>query len=245
MKPRRCIYLLAVIACFATVLPRLAAATLNWDTVCGDAATITGGGTWDTSNTTWNICTANTAWVNSNKDLAVFSGTAGKVTLGGDFTSSGITFSSAYTIAGGGFTLTLDNGDNPAVNSKNVAVTISANLASSGAVSISGNSNLSITGNNAGLASIVSIGGVNTVTLDSANALGSAAVTIATGNQPALGFGSAFTMNNAVTLGAGSSLWTMGSNTPIFGNNLTLAGNTGGGAIGDNHDFDGVSNSVE
>jgi autotransporter-associated beta strand protein len=241
MKPRRCISLLAFAACIATVPPPLCAATLNWDTVGGDGATITGGaGAWDTSNTNWNTGGTNVSWVNSNKDLAIFSGTAETVTLGSDITASGITFSSGYTIAGGGFTLTLDNGASPAVISKNSSGTISANLASTGAVSISGNSNLSLTGTNTGLTGTVSIGGANTVTLGNANALGTAAVTIAAGNQPALAFGGAFTLNNAVTLGANSSIWTAGSNTLTFGNNVTLAGNAGITLWGRSARFDGT-----
>lgn len=219
---------LAIAVGTATLPESLPAANLTWDTLGGDGATITGGaGTWDTTNTNWNTGSANTAWVNANKDLAIFSGTADTVTLGSNITASGITLSSAYTIAGGGFTLTLDNGTNPAVISKNASGTISANLASSGAVTISGNSNLSLTGNNTGLTGTVSIGGANTVTLGNANALGTAAVTIAAGNLPAIGFGGAFTLNNAMTLGSGSSIWTGGSNTLTFGNNVTLAGNAG------------------
>ncbi|MFM2243591.1 MAG: hypothetical protein RLZ97_2447, partial [Verrucomicrobiota bacterium] len=204
------------------------AATRNWDTVAGDGATLTGdGGTWDTTAANWNDGTTNVAWVNANRDLAVFSGTAGTVNLGSNITASGITFSSGYTIAGASNTLTLDNGASAAVISKNASGTISTNLASTGVVTISGNSNLSLTGNNTGLTGSVNIGGANTVTLGSANALGTAAVTITAGNLPGLAFGSAFTLNNAVTLGNGSSLWTNGSNTLTFGNNVTLDGNAG------------------
>jgi hypothetical protein len=137
MKPRRCLFLLAFAACIATLSPPLCATSLTWDTVDGDGATITGGsGTWDTSTINWNSGAGNTSWVNANKDLAIFSGTAGTVSLGSDITASGVTFSSGYTIGGAGFTLTLDNGASPAVISKNASGTISANLASSGAVSI-------------------------------------------------------------------------------------------------------------
>ncbi|MCU0797641.1 MAG: hypothetical protein MUF31_17100, partial [Akkermansiaceae bacterium] len=204
------------------------AATLNWDTSGGDGATITGGGgTWDTSNTNWNNGTGNISWVNANRDLAVFSGTVGTVTLGSNITASGITFSSGYTIAGGGNTLTLDNGASAAVITKNASGTISANLASSGVVTITGGSNLSLSGNNTGLTGTVNMGGSNTVTLGNANALGTAAVTITASNQPAVAFGSAFTLNNELSLGSNSALWTAGSNALTFGNSVTLAGNAG------------------
>ena len=228
MKTHRLLSLIAVTTGVIIVPTALHAASLNWDTAAGDGTTLTGGaGTWDTSSTNWNLAGANIAWVNANKDLAVFSGTTGTVTLGSDITASGITLSSGYTIAGGGFTLTLDNGAGTAVIRKDASGTISANLASSGAVSITGNSNLSLTGTNTGLTGTVSLSGPNTVTLGNSSALGTAAVTIAAGSQPAMGFGGAFTLNNAVTLGSGSSLWTAGSNPLVFGNNVSLAGNAG------------------
>lgn len=230
MNHQRLTRILLVVCAARMALAPLSAQSLSWDTVTGDGATVTGGGgTWDNSTLNWNNGGGTIAWNSSSPSVAVFGGaTAGTVTLGSNVTASGITLSTAgYTIAGGGNTLTLNNGTNPAVISKNANGIISADLVSTGAVTINGNSNLSLSGNNTGLTGTVSIGGANTVTLGNANVLGTAAVTIAAGNQPALAFGSAFTINNAITLGSGSSLWTGGSNLVDFGNSVTLGGNAG------------------
>ncbi|MFZ2278158.1 MAG: autotransporter-associated beta strand repeat-containing protein [Prosthecobacter sp.] len=86
------------------------AATLTWDTVTGDGGIITGGsGTWTDGLGNWNTGSGDTLWNNSTPDSAIFGGTAGTVTLGGAVTAGNMVFNSAYTVLGGGNTLTLAN----------------------------------------------------------------------------------------------------------------------------------------
>ncbi|MCX6850548.1 MAG: autotransporter-associated beta strand repeat-containing protein [Verrucomicrobia bacterium] len=156
----------------------LQAATLYWDqdsTALGNVTTgggLGGTGTWDiTSPNWWNGVATDAAWINGT-DIAIFTGTAGTVTLGGPITAGGLTFnSSGYTIAGGGniLTLTAPSGvTSPllAVNNSGLGTnraTISASLAGTSGFTKTGNGTLVLGGANTGLSGDVAIKGGNLV----------------------------------------------------------------------------------
>ncbi len=138
-----------VAAIFATVVTISASAplealTLTWDS--SGAATTSptdGAGAWDTSSLNWNNGTANSAWPNTNADIAVFgaaNGAAGTVTVG-TVTTNGINFNAAgtgnYLLSGG--TITLD-GTTPTITSRSSATIASV---------IAGSAGLRATGSNA------------------------------------------------------------------------------------------------
>lgn len=91
------------------------AANLAWSpsgTFGGSVSAPTGSGgvgAWDTTSAFWSNSTGVAAWNNSNGDNAIFAGTGGTVTLGEAITVNNVSISSTgYTIAGGGFTLTIN-----------------------------------------------------------------------------------------------------------------------------------------
>ncbi|MBN8419765.1 MAG: autotransporter-associated beta strand repeat-containing protein [Verrucomicrobia bacterium] len=123
----------------------LKAASLTWDTVSGNGSSITGGsGTWTHGLGNWNTGSGDTTWNSATPDDAVFMGTAGTVTLGGDVTVGNITLNTGYTLAGGGNTLTLLNSTITA----NTTTTISATLGGSTGLIKSGTGFLTLSGAN-------------------------------------------------------------------------------------------------
>jgi autotransporter-associated beta strand protein len=151
-----------------------------------------GGGTWNATSTNFSDGTANYNWVNGTTLNATFgvnsSSPAGTVTLGTNITTTNLTFNSGssgnYTIAGGGFTLTLSPGT---VITTNANATISAPIsissvgiikAGTGTLTLSGNNtlagtltfgtatftNFTVDGNNSGAVRITSAAAVNGLT---------------------------------------------------------------------------------
>ncbi len=102
--------------------------------------------TWDTSLLNWwDGVSADAAWVNGS-DTAIFTGTAGTVTLGAPVTAGGLVFNvGGYAIAGGGNALTL-GGTLPTVTVTNAATaaTIQADVVLAASAVISGAGNLAI-----------------------------------------------------------------------------------------------------
>ncbi len=94
--------------------PVALSASFYWDndaTAAGNATTgagLGGTGTWDIATSNWwDGVSVDQAWPNST-DTAIFTGTAGAVTLGAPISAGGLTFnSSGYSILGGGNVLTL------------------------------------------------------------------------------------------------------------------------------------------
>ena len=90
------------------------AAVMTWDPATSGGTAVGGGGTWNTSNTSWWNTSTDLAWSDSTNanDTALFSGTAGTVTLGTNINAGGLTFSSSYTLYGttAATTLTLSGG---------------------------------------------------------------------------------------------------------------------------------------
>ena len=119
------------------------AATLFWS---GNGSTQGGAGTWDTTNARFGAVSGGpytTAWNNSTNaaDTATFGGTAGNVTLGVDITVRQVTFNGAFTVSGGGFSLTTGGTSNLAVaaggSGRGTGGTISAPIVGSGGLTIS------------------------------------------------------------------------------------------------------------
>ncbi len=119
-------------AYFASITPT----ALTWDSNIGTSGAQDGSGTWDTTNLNFFGSSNNWAWNNSLGLGVTFgsaSAAAGTVTLGANVTASKLTFNAAssgnYTIAGGGFTMTLGSGSTIAAN---VNAAISAPISGSG-----------------------------------------------------------------------------------------------------------------
>jgi autotransporter-associated beta strand protein len=119
-------------AYFASITP----ASLVWDSNIGTTGAQDGAGTWDTTNLNFFGNSNNWAWNNSLPLSVTFgsaSAAAGTVTLGANVTASNLTFNAAssgnYTIAGGGFAMTLASGTTIAAN---VNATISAPISAPG-----------------------------------------------------------------------------------------------------------------
>jgi autotransporter-associated beta strand protein len=138
---------------FGGLAPALHAATLTWD-ASGTATTAPtdGAGTWNTSSVNWNNGTVDSAWPNTNADIAVFgaaNGAAGTVTVG-TVTANSVTFnapgSGNYELSTG--TITLD-GTTPTITAKTNA-TISAVIAGSVGLKTTGSTGavLTLTGAN-------------------------------------------------------------------------------------------------
>ena len=115
------------------------AATLYWDGTSTTANADGGTGNWDNNNlTNWDtlaLVGANSVWLNSTPDLAVFGGTAGTVSLTSAITTGGIQFkTTGYTINTGANTLTFAAGTNNILFNAIAAATITDTVAGSGNV---------------------------------------------------------------------------------------------------------------
>lgn len=160
------------------------AASLAWDpsgTPGGSGASPTGSGgtgTWNTSAARWSNSVSDVSWNNSNGDNAIFGGTGGTVTLGEAVTVNNLSItSSGYTLAGGGFALTVNG---TITNSQTGTITASIN-GSSGLVKA----------------------GAGTLVLNAVNAY-TGATAIQSGTLQARSTG-ALTAGTTVTIGSGSS----------------------------------------
>jgi len=153
---RRLSYCASCLCCLGYILAALptGAASLTWDVTTGDAGVITdGAGTWSTGAFLWND---NLAWTNNatTPDDAVFgggtSGTAGTVTVSGTVNVNNITFNTpfagTYTIGGTALTLGGSGATTPTitVNGATNAATISAPLAGSNGLTVTGTGTLSL-----------------------------------------------------------------------------------------------------
>jgi autotransporter-associated beta strand protein len=116
------------------------AASLTWDTDGSTTIATGGAGSWNTSGLNWDNAGSFVAWNNSNGDSAIFGGTAGTVTLGEAITVNNLTFNTAsYTIAGGGFGLTVNG-----TITNSVVATITASIAGSNGLTKSGAGTLTL-----------------------------------------------------------------------------------------------------
>ncbi|HEX4129074.1 MAG TPA: autotransporter-associated beta strand repeat-containing protein [Pirellulales bacterium] len=168
-----------------------------------------GSGIWNNSNTNWWTGASSTTWQNSGPDNATFgaspSNNGGTVTLGSNITAGVVTFApiaSPYTIAGGGFTLSVATGivvDNSAIIQAPIVITSSETWTSTtGAV-------LTVTGpiGEAGGSQSLAFGGSGTIDLLGTNAY-SGGTTI---NAGTVQINSASSLGNTaggLTIGAGT-----------------------------------------
>jgi autotransporter-associated beta strand protein len=245
----------ALLAAILPLGPKASAATYYWDAdgmaagnnVSGAGLGNLGGGPfiWETSaGRWWDGNATDAAWVNGS-DTAVFTGTAGTVTLGVPITAGGLVFNvGGYTIAGGGNTLTLGGTTLPTVRVTNAAtlatitsdVVLAANAVFGGAGNLTFSTGV-ISGAGFGFTKV----GTGTLTLAGANtfdgpvALRSGTTAISAADN--LGDGSA---TNKLTLAGGTlqagGTFSLGANRgPIIGlgdgvldvtgaNNLTVNG---------------------
>ena len=179
---------LACCAAIAAGIGNAGAATYYWDNdavaLGNNAATgagLGGAGTWDTTATKWwNI--TDVAWPNLTTDTAIFTGTAGTVTLGTAINVNTLSFvSNGYTIAGNTLTLA---GTTPTIQvAAGQTATISSVLAGSAGLVKSGTGTLSLSGLNLYTGTTTISAGI--LQANSATALG----TVATGGPITFGGG--------------------------------------------------------
>lgn len=197
----------------------------------------TTGGNWEDANTApWTggiVADGATFTANITSDILADT----TVTLAANRIIGNITFNDTGAAgdsrwildASGGSVLTLDNGASDALITKTSVATISAPLASSGTVSITGNADLTISGNNTGLVGTVKLGGANQIFIENNSALGSAGLVV--NGQPAFSARTNdVTLTNTVTFtpSGDSLMWTgNGGKVLNLGGTLTLnASNT-------------------
>ncbi|KAB2721109.1 autotransporter outer membrane beta-barrel domain-containing protein [Brucella intermedia] len=201
------------------------AGDLYWD-ADNSGNNLGGTGTWNTSQPLWNT-TGNpvagpwTTWNNANLDNAIFSGTAGTVTLGVPITAHNLSFlvGGGYTITGGTLTLA---GASPTVNViSGAGVTINSVIAGSAGLTKEGGGLLSLGGANTFSGDInVNTG---TLTVGSAGALGNL------GNVVKLAEG--VRLNSEFSLG-GRTINLTGTQSVVAGAGVGSALFTGTGGIG-------------
>lgn len=233
------------------------AVPLTWDVNASTSGAQDGGGTWDNQNTAnWWNGTTDVQWNNANPDSATFgaaSGAAGTVTLGSNITVANITFatagSGAYTIAGGGNTLTLSN--TTITLTATAGATISAYMAGTTGLTVLGGStaySLHLSGANTYSGTTVVGSGTSASStvinlyLDSLNALGnSTQLTVGSASTVVINYSNA-TMGTGVTatvfgtgLNNGGALQGASSATDYWNGNIILgasAARVGGGVNG-------------
>lgn len=165
----------------------LAAAPLDWDPT-GSAGTALGGsGNWDQSSDFWFDGTNDVAWADTNNADAIFSGTAGTVTLTENISAADLYFTNAtgdylITNATGAEVLTVAG----VIDTGGGEHAIGA-LISSSTLTKNGLGRLHLTGNNSSLGSVTINAG--DVSVENNNAVGNNAVTVADGAALALNGG--------------------------------------------------------
>ncbi len=126
--------------------PNLIRAQSYWGPVALNASPGSGGtGTWSTAANWWVSGTGDTTWTTGN--IAYFEGTAGTVTLGAAETADGLTFTTPNYTLSGSSTLTLA-GSPPTITIPTGSTIISAKLAGTSGMGISGAGPLYLEGAN-------------------------------------------------------------------------------------------------
>lgn len=181
----------AVLALSITAADRLEAATLTWDTVSGDGATLTDGlGNWSNGGGNWNLGGVDALWSNTAPDTAIFGsgGTAGVITLTSAITVDDITFNALagtdrYLLqsATASDVLTLAGAGTPALTA-NTDATINAILAGTAGLTKFGTTGILTLGGNNTLAGNITVDGGG-LRLTHSNALGTLAKTVFASNN--------------------------------------------------------------
>lgn len=191
----------------------VAAADLSWDADGAVSAALGGTGTWTLIDETWDNGGVPQVWTSA--DAAIFGGTAGTVTLGGDLGAQSLSFSvDGYTLTGG--TLSLAGG----VTADGSATIGSAvTLGGASTWSVASGKTLTVSGAIGGGQAFAK-SGAGTLALNAANTFSGVTLSggiVALGNSAALGAGT-------ITF-AGGTLGTNGSNR-VVANNLVFTSAT-------------------
>lgn len=203
----RAAWVLLLIAHVQIVQP-LSAATFYWDSDADatgnlvDGTNLGGTGTWDLSTANWWDTAGMVVWPDTTADTAIFSGTAGIVTLGVPLNVGTLQFDSdGYQITGG--TLTLGGAATINVTSGNHAGVLSDIAGSSGLVK-TGAGTLNLGPSNSFIGSTVINGGVVEVYKDESLGSGNGALILDGGTLSALGNNFYSTRNVVVNAGGGT-----------------------------------------
>lgn len=193
-------------------------AVYAWDADPATGGAQDGGGTWNLVSSNWWYGSTNVAWDNAAPPttaiLGMTNAPAGTITLGTNITAGSLTFTPAgsgdYTIAGGGYTLTLAGV--PVVSvATNGSPVISAPVAGAG-FSKADSGTLFLTGANTCSGAISVNGG--TLVLAGNNLSSTAAATVAAGATLRLGHANA--VKGSLTLNNGSTLQLRADSDTIF-----------------------------
>ena len=194
-------------ACAIAASPVSAQTNYYWDggttniATNGDGASAGGNGTWSTAIANWDVGSGvpHSVWVNGN--TANFGGTSGTVTLGTAITAANIVInpsSGGYTLATGGFQLTLTGG----VTATTAAVNF---INGAGTLALTGGGTHTFTLTGSALNIVSGITGSDAITLAGGNLGFSGANTGYTGKVTVNGTGSNTTqlfLNSDLSLGA-------------------------------------------
>jgi autotransporter-associated beta strand protein len=232
MKKNVCLLTMAALL----LLPAtLLAANLTWDADTTVAGAQDGSGTWSTTANNWWIGSANALFSATTPDGPTFgnlNGTAGTVTLGANINSTNLVFNPAsvgnYTIAGGGFTLSLTN----RLITANVSATISANIVPTGIANSGLTLASSVVNGTAGILTLSGNNGFTNFNVGGNNPNTTAAVRI--GSSTALGWG-------VVGIAGGQGSQTS-HRIELVGNNMTITNSIPGGNLGRNNNSAAIVN---
>ena len=191
---------------------------LTWDADTTTPGAQDGGGVWNLASPNWWNGTTNVVWNNAllpaSTILGMTNSPAGTITLGAAITVSNLTFNPAasgdYTIAGGGYSLTLTNA--PAINvATNCSPTIAASVTGSG-FSKTGVGMLTLSGANTCSGTLAIAGGTLALTGDNSGSTANGSVAPGTTLQLA----SANGFKGALALNSGSTLQLRADNNTTF-----------------------------
>ena len=223
-----CLLLLALFTGIFSAQTR--AATFYWDADADatgnlvDGTNLGGTGTWDTITANWwDGVSTDAAWPNSLLDTAVFSGTAGTVTLGGPINVGALVFNSdGYLLTGG--TLTLGGAATMDVSGLN-DVRIDSDIAGSLGLIKIGNGTLNLGSANSYTGDTTINAGIVEVYKDESLGTGGGDIILDGGTLRALGNNFYSTRN--ITIGAGGGTLDVTRNNSTFGS-MRLKGEISG-----------------
>ncbi|MCB1278191.1 autotransporter-associated beta strand repeat-containing protein [Prosthecobacter sp.] len=206
------------------------AATFYWDADADatgnlvDGTNVGGTGTWDTiTGSWWDGVSADVAWPNSLTDTAIFSGTAGTVTLGGPINAGTLIINSTgYLLTGS--TLTLGGAATIDVSGLN-DVRIDSDIAGSLGLIKTGNGTLNLGSSNSYTGNTTINGGIVEVYKDESLGTGGGNVVLDGGTLRALG--NNFYSTRGITIGAGGGTLDVTRNNSTFGS-MRLKGEISG-----------------
>lgn len=189
---------------------------MTWDATPSTSGAQDGGGVWDLTSSNWWNGATDFVWTvpPTTTTFGAANGAAGTVTLGAGISVGNLTFNPAgsgdYTIAGGGFALTLAN--TPAISvAANCSPVISAPMAGTG-FSKTGSGILTLTGANSyvGAASVTA----GTLVLSGNNTGSAAGSSVSSGAVLRLAHANA--LKGALMLNSGSTLQLRADNDTVF-----------------------------